>query len=113
MEITSLYDQIEYDELKPVVKVLIDNNHTKEIRIVFREGQEMKEHKTKFPIVVEIVDGMIDFGVQGERHRLPKGTIIALAGNIPHDLKAEVDSIVRLSLNKSDQTNRVQQVVNG
>lgn len=113
MKIASLYDQIEYNEQKPSVNVLIDNNNTKEIRIVFRQGQEMKEHKTKFPIVVEIVEGSIDFGVENERHQLSKGEIIALDGDIPHDLKAEVDSIVRLSLSKSDQTGRVEKLVNG
>lgn len=112
MEIASLYDHIEYDEHRPTVKVLIDNNNTKEIRISFREGQEMKEHKTKFPIVVEVVDGLIDFGVGNERLRLSKGKLIALEGNIPHDLRAEQDSIVRLSLSKLDQTSRVEQVVN-
>lgn len=112
MQITSLYDQIQYDEQRPALRVMIDNEHTKEIRIVFKTGQEMKEHKTKFPIVIEIVEGQIDFGVDGQRHSLRKGALIALAGDMPHDLKAEQDSVVRLSLSKFDQTSRVTQMVN-
>ena len=112
MQITSLYDQIRYDEQRPALTVMIDNEHTKEIRIVFKKGQEMKEHKTKFPIVIEIVEGQIDFGVDGQRHSLHKGSLITLEGGVPHDLRADDDSVVRLSLSKFDQASRVAQVVN-
>ena len=111
MQITSLYDQIQYDEQRPALRIMIDNEHIKEIRIVFKAGQEMKEHKTKFPIVIQIVEGQIDFGVEGRRVQLPKGSLIALEGNVPHDLKAVEDSIVRLSLSKHDAVSRVAQVV--
>lgn len=112
MQISSLYDQIEYDDHKPALKVMIDNGHTKEIRIVFKKNHEMKEHTTKFPIVIEVVEGQIDFGVYGQRQLLHKGALLALEGNIPHDLKAVENSIVRLSLSKQDEASRVSKVVN-
>ena len=71
----------------------------------------MKEHKTPFAIVVEIFDGDIDFGVNGKIHKLKKGDILTLNGNIPHDLKANKDSIIRLTLSKQDSFNRVQGVL--
>ncbi|MGO2359359.1 MAG: cupin, partial [Mesonia sp.] len=77
---------------------------------VFKKGQIMKEHKTPFPIVVEIFEGSIDFGVHGENHILNKGELIALEGSVPHDLTAQEDSIVRLSLNKQDTAKRVEDV---
>jgi len=111
MEIASLYESLEYGIDRPKAKVLFNNDDVKEIRITFRKGQEMKEHKAGFPIVVEIVDGSIDFGVNGERFILEKGKLITLASNVPHDLTALEDSIVRLSLNKSDDVNRPKQVI--
>lgn len=71
----------------------------------------MKEHKTAFPIIVEIVDGLIDFGVEGKQHHFNKGDIISLEGDVPHDLKALEDSIVRLTLSKFDKTERVEAIV--
>ena len=90
---------------------MLESETAKEIRIVFRAGQIMKEHKTTFPITVEIFEGAIDFGVQGETHHLIKGDIVTLPPNIPHDLKAKNDSIVRLTLSKSDNVSRVKSVL--
>lgn len=110
MEIASLLSDIEYGDKKPAIKVLVNNAAVKEIRIVFRKGQEMVEHKTNHPIVVEIVDGSIDFGISGTIHRLDKGMLITLEAGVPHNLVALSDSIVRLSLSKADNVERVQQV---
>jgi quercetin dioxygenase-like cupin family protein len=110
MEVTNLLHNIEYGKDKPAIKVLINNPSTKEIRIIFRRGQEMKQHQTNFPIVVEIVRGAIDFGVAESRHQLGQGSLLTLAANIPHDLIAIDDSIVRLTLHKSDEVSRVENV---
>lgn len=111
MNIASLYKNLVYKEDKPAITVLFETDFTKEIRIVFKKNQVMKEHKTTFPIVVEMIDGKINFGVKGEIYSLQKGDLIALEGNIPHDLKATEDSIVRLTLSKSDDTKRVKDVI--
>jgi quercetin dioxygenase-like cupin family protein len=106
----SLTKNVEYNESRPAIQVLMDTETGKEIRITFRKGQVMKEHKTPFPIVVEVFEGSIAFGVNGKVHNVTKGDLLALEGNVPHDLKALKDSIVRLSLNKADTAKRVEDV---
>lgn len=111
MDIASLYENLIYKEEKPSITVLLETDFTKEIRIGFKKNQLMKEHQTPFPIVVEIVEGEIDFGVEEKIHNLKKGNLIALEGGVPHNLKANEDSIVRLTLSKYDNTKRVKNVI--
>lgn len=111
MKVASLIDNLQYNEDRPTIQVMLDTESGKEIRIAFKKGQVMKEHKTPFPIVVEVFNGAIDFGVNGEVHNLKKGDLIALEGGVPHDLKAVLESTVRLSLNKADSSKRVEDVV--
>jgi len=111
MKTSSLIKSVEYNEDKPSISVLFETENTKEIRIVFRKGQAMKNHQTAFPIIVEIFEGEIDFDVRGETHRLQKGDLVALEGNVQHNLLAKADSIVRLTLSKQDKAKRVRDVV--
>lgn len=107
---TNLFTELVYGEAKPEIKLVLETPFSKEIRIVFKAGQLMKEHQTPFPIVVEIVEGEIDFGVNGEIYSVKKGELLTLEGSVPHDLLAKKDSIVRLTLSKFDTVERVQEV---
>ena len=111
METASLLKDLEYNGAKPVIKVLFETSFTKEIRIAMKAGTEMKKHQTSFPIVIEMVEGSLDFGVNDSVLDLKKGDLIALEGGVPHDLKAKKDSLVRLTLTKYDQTDRVEKVI--
>ncbi|WP_372919681.1 cupin domain-containing protein [Salegentibacter sp.] len=113
MKTASLTKNLEYNESKPVVEILLDTDSSKEIRILMKKGQVMKEHKTSYPIMVEIFEGKISFGVNGDTHQLEKGDLLSLKAGIPHDLKAEEDSTIRLSLSKADSVERVKEVAKG
>ncbi|MDV7186534.1 cupin domain-containing protein [Lutibacter sp. TH_r2] len=110
MKKSSLTENITYNKNKVSILVLFETETTKEIRIVMKKGQLMKEHKTPFPITVEIFEGAIDFGVAGTVHKLIKGDLVSLEASIPHDLVAVKDSVIRLTLSKLDTVERVVKV---
>lgn len=112
MKTSSITDDLSFNELKPNISVLMETENTKEIRILMKEGQSMKEHQTPFPITVEIFDGSIQFGVKGKYLELKRGDLLSLEGSVPHDLLCISDCIIRLSLSKRDQVNRVREVIN-
>jgi quercetin dioxygenase-like cupin family protein len=110
MEIASFEKDLDYSEERIVSKVILESSFSKEIRILLKGGQVMKEHKAPFPIIVHVLEGEIDFGVSAKNHVLVKGSIISLDANIPHDLSAQKDSVVRLTLLKGDTAERVEKV---
>ncbi|WP_108867540.1 cupin domain-containing protein [Aquimarina aquimarini] len=110
MKKVSILKDLEYKLAKPNVQILLETESSKEIRIAIKKGQIMKEHQTPFPIIVEIFEGEIDFGVQRTVHNLTKGDLVALEGGVPHDLEAKENSIIRLTISKSDTLKRVKEV---
>jgi quercetin dioxygenase-like cupin family protein len=111
MNSTSFIENLDFNDTKVVIKILLETSFSKEIRILMKQGQVMKEHKAPFPIIVHILEGEIAFGVEGKVHDLKQGAILTLEGNVPHDLTAKADSIVRLTLSKQDTADRVKDVV--
>jgi len=78
MKTASIYQDLEFNENKPAIKAILETDFTKEIRILMRENQEMKEHQTPFPIVVELLEGEIIFGVEGQNYEVKKGDIVMI-----------------------------------
>ncbi|MCF6269769.1 MAG: cupin domain-containing protein [Melioribacteraceae bacterium] len=111
MKTASLRKELIYNEDKVSIKIMMETETTKEIRILFKKGQIMKEHKAGYPITVEIHQGTITFGVNGKQIILNSGDLINLDANVPHDLLANEDSIVRLTLSKFDKVERVKRVI--
>ncbi len=111
MMTASLTENVTYKDNGPAISVLLQTKMSKEIRILMKKGQFMKEHKAPFPIVVQVFEGLIDFGVQGVKKLLRKGDLIALDENIPHDLACIEDCIVRLSISNMDTADRVKNII--
>ena len=107
----SFFTDLEFSDKSVVITPMLDSNFGKEIRIAFKEGQVMKEHKTKFPITLMTLRGSIEFGVGEEMFVLNEGDVISLEGNVMHELKATAESVVRLSLHKGDTVDRVKGVL--
>lgn len=93
-------------------QVILETSFSKEIRIILPKGEVMKDHKSPFPIIIHIVDGYIELGVQGKYSLMQTGDIIDLNGDVIHNLIAKENTIVRLTLSKHDKVERVNEVVN-
>lgn len=111
MKSANILENLSYNDSRPAVSILLETPTSKEIRILFVKDQYMKEHQTPHPITVQLVEGTLDFGVEGTIHNLVKGDILCLDGGVPHDLLAKSKCIVRLTLSKSDTLQRVEDVI--
>lgn len=113
MNTSNFTTNIQFDDNRVKTKVLIETSFSKEIQILMKAGQVMKEHKAPFPILIHLLEGSIELGVQGEKNALKQGDIIALDGGVPHDLLANENSVIRLTLSKQDKAERMENVTRG
>jgi len=111
MDIQSFSKNIDFKGRTVSTSVILETSFSREVRISMKEGHLIKEHKTPFPIIVHLLSGEIDFGVEGKSIHLSAGDAITLAGGVPHDLTARQDSTLRLTLSKQDRVERVEDVV--
>lgn len=102
MQKYNLYDHITYDKDEPILHIILETDIFKEIRIVMHKGHELNQQITRFPILVELVEGQIEFYTSGKKHTLIKGDLISLKSRIPHDIVAVEKSIIRLTMTKYD-----------
>lgn len=93
------------------INVLIDDERGKEIQILLAKDSIMREHKAPFDIHVQVLSGKIWFEVQNQRIELNTLDMISLKADISHSLGGLEDSIVRLSLSKSDNIQRINTIL--
>ena len=110
MKVASFLEDVKFNNNKPAVSLLLDTDFSKEIRIVFKKGQIMEDHQAPFAIIVQVLKGCIDFGVNNVNDKLNEGDIISLKPQIVHSLRAVEESVVRLTLSKLDTLKRVKSV---
>lgn len=111
MIVNSFKKDIYFDEIRVKTEIIVETSFSKEIQILMNGGQVMKEHKTPYPILIHLLEGKIELGVRGNKSTLKSGDIIALEGDIPHDLMAIENSIIRLTLSKFDKVERLKSVL--
>ncbi len=106
----SFSQNLNYSDERIVTELILETPFSKEIRILLRAGQTMKEHQASHPIILHLLSGQIDVGVESQVQPLSEGDIITLDSHVMHDLHATQDAVVRLSLSKPDSVARVQNV---
>lgn len=58
----------------------------------FAAGQELSEHTAPFDALVQVVDGDLEVTVGGEPVRLGPNEVVLMPADVPHAVRAEVDS---------------------
>lgn len=65
-----------------------------------KKGATLCGHQIDGPITLQVVSGVIEFGVAGEPRELQAGTVIALDKTVNHDIQALEDSELLLTIAK-------------
>jgi quercetin dioxygenase-like cupin family protein len=64
----------------------------------FKQGGGMAEHSAPGTVFVQVLEGRLVLRAQGENHVVSQGELLVLAPGMPHDVRAEEDSVMLLTV---------------
>jgi quercetin dioxygenase-like cupin family protein len=77
-------------------RVVIANDVVRVVVFAFDAGEELTEHTSTMPVVVQVLRGALRFGVSGADHELTAGDVVYLAPDELYSLVALEPSHVSL-----------------
>jgi quercetin dioxygenase-like cupin family protein len=110
MQKISFMDKLSFSD-KPVITLMGETSHSKEIRICMAKGNMMKEHTAPGAITIMLLRGKLLMGSQGEELILEEGEMVCFEPKVPHSLEALEECVVRLVLAKYDSIERIKKVI--
>lgn len=92
MQIHNLRELAEFDDKKPVPKILMNRPGYRLVLLNLRRGQRIPEHAAKEVVTVYAISGHITFFEAGSPFELRAGRVLFIEGSLPHALEAHEDS---------------------
>ncbi len=74
------------------------------VLLALARGARIPQHRAAAPISVQVLSGAVRFHVEGKDALLEPGRALVVARDLPHDLQAEEDSAVLLTLSGPSAT---------
>jgi len=96
--IASLADDIDIEPGATVSKVLVKDGPVRLVLFALDEGEELTEHTSTLPVILQTVSGSITVSASSERHVLVPGGWIFLEASEPHTVVAEEPSKFLLTM---------------
>lgn len=95
-----LIDAISYQDGSIVSKQIIKKPNGNITLFAFGKGESLTEHTSPYEAVVHMVDGEMEITIGGNPHNVKSGEFIVMPANIPHGLRATVNSKMLLTMIK-------------
>ncbi len=95
-EVHVLADQIQTAEDHPQFHRIFENVNGGVVLIAFKAGQKLAEHLAPAELMVNVIEGSIEFTVIDKPHTLNAGEFMLVGAGVPHSVIAKADSKVML-----------------
>ena len=99
---TSLTTLVQYQEDAIVSSTLIKKKTGTVTLFAFSKDQALSEHTAPFDALVQIIEGQMEIQIGGGVQQVSGGEVINLPANIPHALRAAVNTKMLLTMIKSE-----------
>lgn len=91
------------------INLLFEDDNTKVAQIILRNGNRLESHSVEDPILIECTNGkgelLIENGKKREKVPLNSGVVVAIKGNVLHDIIADPKIsilLIRYNINKTN-----------
>lgn len=95
-EVHRLADQIETAADKVQFKHIFNNDNGGVVLVAFKAGQGLDTHIAPAEVMVNVLEGEIEFTMLDRTHTLRAGEFLLMGANVSHSVKAKADSKMML-----------------
>lgn len=79
-------------------RTLLKNGPLRVTLVALKPGGTLRSHRADGPITVQVLEGAVEFEVEGKSHPLPTGTLFSLAPGLPHAVTSEGGGVFLLTV---------------
>ncbi|MDE7449291.1 MAG: cupin domain-containing protein [Paramuribaculum sp.] len=95
-EVHGIANQIETSEQKVQFKHIFNNDNGGVVLVAFKEGQKLDTHTAPAEVMVNVLEGEIEFTMLDKVNTLRSGEFLLMGADVPHRVKAKSDSKMML-----------------
>lgn len=95
-EVINLCEQISYDNDKPAFQGIFETGNGGVSLLGFKSGQKLDTHLAPAEVMVNVIEGEIEFTMIDKVHTLRGGEFLLIGAQTPHSVVARQDSKVML-----------------
>lgn len=95
-EVFSLRSQIESNPVKVSFKSIFENGNGAVALVAFTAGQKLDTHTAPAEVMVNVLEGEIEFTMLDKVHTLHGGDFLLMGQDVPHSVFAKADSKLML-----------------
>jgi quercetin dioxygenase-like cupin family protein len=88
MEHVALGTLIEVAPDSTVSRTVLRAEGARVVLFAFDTGQELSEHTAAIPILLQVLDGRLRVGADGEQVELVPGGLVHIGARVPHEIHA-------------------------
>lgn len=94
----NLYSELPITKEATTSRVIVNNKVLRHVLFSFDAGQVLTEHSSTRAVIVNLLEGNMDFVVSGTEYHLETGDVIYLAPNERHAVEAKTPCRMSLTL---------------
>ncbi|SBT92069.1 Cupin domain protein [Streptomyces sp. DI166] len=96
--ITDLTEELPLPEDGTLSRVLYRDDRLRVVGFAFAAGQELTEHTSALPVVIQVIRGRLDLVLGDEKTQAEPGTWIHMPARMPHSVHAVEPTVMLLTM---------------